>query len=224
MQDSSRTGWPHAPLVPALALLSLGAALLAGCTSRGATARNAATLYSVGGSVWGLAGSGLVLRNNGGDDLTVFAGGTFAFASNLASGATYDVRIAAQPASPPQTCWVKNGSGTVTRGAVTTVAVLCPSPWKKVVLGYEHTVGIRPDGTLWTWGWNLHGQLGDGTTVERHAPVQVGLDADWASIAAGEFHTVAVKADGTIWTWGWNVFGLLGDGLNSPQYTPEPIP
>ena len=83
--------------------------------------------YVVGGSVSGLSGSGLVLRDNGGDDLAVSANGTFSFATDLASGAAYRVSVAAQPTSPVQNCMVTNGTakGTVASAAVTTVAVVC---------------------------------------------------------------------------------------------------
>ncbi|WP_405238013.1 hypothetical protein [Lentisalinibacter orientalis] len=80
--------------------------------------------YSIGGTVSGLAGSGLTLRNNGGDDLAVSANGSFAFATEIDSGDTYSVTVATQPASPDQTCTVTNGSGTATAD-VTDVAVAC---------------------------------------------------------------------------------------------------
>ncbi len=81
--------------------------------------------YAVGGSVSGLLGMGLTLRNNGGDDLTVMADGTFVFPSSIASGQDYAVTVAAQPANPWQTCAVSAGSGTVAAGDVANVAVTC---------------------------------------------------------------------------------------------------
>jgi len=83
---------------------------------------NAAT---VGGRVYGLVGAGLVLRNNGGDDLSVTANGSVVFATPLSSGATYDVTVFAQPITPAQTCVVTDGSGTMSRGTVTTVIIAC---------------------------------------------------------------------------------------------------
>jgi alpha-tubulin suppressor-like RCC1 family protein len=81
--------------------------------------------YTVGGEVSGLAGSGLVLVNNGGDSLAVSANGPVTFASALAEGAGYRVTVLAQPTAPTQTCFVSGGSGTVTTANVTTVAVAC---------------------------------------------------------------------------------------------------
>ncbi|HET7133667.1 MAG TPA: hypothetical protein VFJ95_15545, partial [Gammaproteobacteria bacterium] len=66
--------------------------------------------YTIGGTVSGLAGSGLVLRNNGGNDLTVAANGAFVFAGGLADGATYAVTVRTQPSAPAQDCVVGNGS------------------------------------------------------------------------------------------------------------------
>ncbi len=82
-----------------------------------------------------------------------------------------------------------------------------PSPgaeWSVLSAGVVHTVALKTDGTLWAWGWNCYGQLGDGTTTDRHSPVQTGSDTDWADISAGAVHTVALKTDGTLWTWGYN--------------------
>ena len=87
--------------------------------------------YRVGGVVSGLAGTGLVLRNNGGDDLAVGTDGAFSFATSLPTGASYSVTVAGQPTGPSQTCTVSNGSGTVGSADVTTVVVTCltnPTP------------------------------------------------------------------------------------------------
>lgn len=84
-------------------------------------------LYTVGGTASGLAGSGLVLRNSGGDDLHVSADGTFAFATAVTSGTAYVVTVATQPTLPTQNCTVAHGSGTVGTANVTDVAVSCVS-------------------------------------------------------------------------------------------------
>jgi hypothetical protein len=83
--------------------------------------------HTVGGTVSGLAGSGLVLRNSGGDDLHVSADGAFAFATAVTSGTAYAVTIAAQPTLPTQNCTVVHDSGTVGTANVTDVAVSCVS-------------------------------------------------------------------------------------------------
>jgi hypothetical protein len=107
--------------------------LLAGCGG-GGTPHMPSTTYTVGGTVTGLSGSGLVLQNNGGSSLAVSLPGAFAFAEGLGSGAAYSVTVATQPYSPTQTCVVTNGSGTVATANVTNVAVGCtPTPFAALV-------------------------------------------------------------------------------------------
>ena len=81
--------------------------------------------YHVGGTVSGLAGTGLVLQDNGGDDLTITAGGAFTFPTTVASGATFTVSIKAQPTGPAQTCQLSSASGTIGTSDVTGVVVNC---------------------------------------------------------------------------------------------------
>lgn len=81
--------------------------------------------FAIGGTVSGLAGSGLVLQNNNGDDLRIAGNGPFQFAGLLASGAGYNVRVKIQPANPAQACAVTNNSGTVGNSSVTNIAVSC---------------------------------------------------------------------------------------------------
>jgi large repetitive protein len=81
--------------------------------------------FTVGGSVSGLSGSGLVLQNNGGDNLAIAASGVFSFANSITSGTPYNVSVASQPTNPSQTCTVTAGSGTVTNGNITNVSVSC---------------------------------------------------------------------------------------------------
>jgi hypothetical protein len=84
--------------------------------------------------------------------------------------------------------------------------------WQSVAARDYHTVAIQSDGTLWAWGYNYCGQLGDGTMGNKSSPVRVGLATNWQSVAAGGSHTVAIQRDGTLWAWGGNNVGQLGDG------------
>lgn len=84
-------------------------------------------IRSVGGNVSQLAGSGLVLQNNGGDDLPINSNGTFTFSSRLEDGAAYAVTVKSQPTNPGQTCTVNNGTGTLSGADQTSVAVVCAS-------------------------------------------------------------------------------------------------
>lgn len=80
--------------------------------------------------------------------------------------------------------------------------------------GRDHTLALKPDGTIWAWGSNFNGQLGVGSAVESiELPVQIGTANDWSDISAGGDNSYAIKTDGTLWAWGSNQFGQIGDGL-----------
>jgi hypothetical protein len=92
-----------------------------------------------------------------------------------------------------------------------------------MVGGYEYSLALRNDGTVWAWGDNYEGQLGDGTSTDRSTPVQVTGLTDATAIAAGSWHSLAVRADGTVWAWGDNYFGQLGDGTVIERWTPVQV-
>ena len=152
---------------------------------------------TISGMVSGLAGT-VVLQNTGGDTIELSANGSFAFETRFAIGAPYEVTVLAQPDSPSQTCVVSGGSGQVT-DAGTTIMVTCATTYSMVSAGGLHTCALRPDGTLWCWGGNSSGELGDGTTNTAGAPIQVGSERTWATVAAGQSHTCALRANGTLW-------------------------
>ena len=83
------------------------------------------------------------------------------------------------------------------------------------------TVIVRRDGTVWAWGSNEYGQLGDGSTIDSSVPVQVKNLTSVVGISAGHNHTVALRTDGTVWNWGSNEYGQLGDSI--PIYSPVPV-
>jgi alpha-tubulin suppressor-like RCC1 family protein len=87
-----------------------------------------------------------------------------------------------------------------------------------------HALAIKRDGTVWAWGRNVEGQLGDGTTSPHLTPIQVSGLTNVVAIAAGGAHSLAVKADGTVWSWGRNNEGQLGDGSTTPHLTPAQVP
>ncbi len=114
-------------------------------------------------------------------------------------------------------------SGTGTTTSVSQPApVLIGSGFAAVSAGTNHTVAVKQDGTLWAWGDNYYGQLGDGTATTRYVPAQIG--SGFAAVSAGSYlHTVAVKADGTLWAWGFNSNGQLGDGTTAQRSSPVQI-
>lgn len=84
-----------------------------------------------------------------------------------------------------------------------------------IAAGGLHSLALKSDGTVWAWGDNTYGQLGDGTNTARITPVKVTvLTGTVTAIAAGKYHSLALKSDGSVWAWGRNdnTYGQLGDG------------
>lgn len=95
--------------------------------------------------------------------------------------------------------------------------------WIAIAAGEQFSVGIKSNGTLWTWGYNNKGQLGDGTTTNRAIPVQIGTATNWAKVSASATNAFAIKADGTLWAWGDNQYGQLGDYSSEDRLTPVQV-
>ena len=89
-----------------------------------------------------------------------------------------------------------------------------------VATGHYHSLALRSDGSIWTWGLNANGQLGDGSTTNRTSPVKVSGTAAYTQIAAGRDMSYAVREDGTVWSWGQNNNAQLGDGTTTRRLTP----
>src|SRR3990167_9473446 len=89
--------------------------------------------------------------------------------------------------------------------------------------GYYHSLALKSDGTVWAWGWNGYGQLGDGTTTIRKTPVQVSGLSGIIDMAGGVGHGLALRSDGTVWAWGRNSDGQLGDGTGTERWTPVQV-
>ena len=95
--------------------------------------------------------------------------------------------------------------------------------WSSISCGYFHTVSIKTDGTLWSWGYNPFGQLGLNNTTYYSSPKQVGALTNWLSVSCGYFHTVSIKTDGTLWSWGRNNSGQLGLGNTTNYSSPKQV-
>ena len=111
-------------------------------------------------------------------------------------------------------------NNSITRSTPVTT-LLGGTNWKSIDCGYFHTVALKTDGTLWSWGANNFGQLGVNNTTNISTPVTTLLGGtDWKSIAGGGRYTVALKTNGTLWSWGRNDFGALGINDTTDRSTP----
>lgn len=85
---------------------------------------------------------------------------------------------------------------------------------RRIAAGYGHVIARKADGTLMAWGNNSEGQLGDGTTINRHSPVPVKDVTGVVSVAANQYFSLALKNDGTVWAWGTDFSGQIGDAMS----------
>jgi alpha-tubulin suppressor-like RCC1 family protein len=154
---------------------------------------------------------------------------TIAFGTNWKQVSTGSSHTAAIKTDGTLWAWGQNSSGRLgdntTTGRISPVqTVAFGTNWKQVSAGNQHTAAIKTDGTLWTWGRNNYGQLGDNYVTDKSSPVQtITFGTNWKQVSCAYTHTVAIKTDGTLWTWGRNNYGQLGDnsiiGKSSPVQT-----
>jgi alpha-tubulin suppressor-like RCC1 family protein len=90
--------------------------------------------------------------------------------------------------------------------------------------GDYHSARVKPDGTVRVWGYNVHGQVGDGSTTNRTSPVQVPGLSGVTALATGGYHNLALRQDGTLWAWGKNAQGQLGVEPISDRTSPVQVP
>jgi alpha-tubulin suppressor-like RCC1 family protein len=92
-----------------------------------------------------------------------------------------------------------------------------------IAAGWGFSMALKSDGSVWTWGSNSAGEVGDGTNWDRNVPTQVSTLSDIVKIAAGHYHALAMTSDGTVYAWGRNAEGQLGDGTTTNRSTPVQI-
>ena len=153
---------------------------------------------SVGGTVTGVKGTGLVLEDNGADDLTITADGSFTFKTLLLSNKAYSVTVKTQPSSPAQNCTVSNGSGTTGTANVTNVQVVCPIP--------TYTIGGQVVGLLGNGGgMELQDNGGDNLSITGNGPFTFATP-----ITFGSAYNVTIFTEPTTQSQICDVFGGAG--------------
>ena len=164
--------------------------------------------------------------------------GTYSTAKTVAitsatSGAT--IRYTTDGSTPTETAGTVYSTPLLVDRTLTLKAIAYRSGWTTsavtvgeyrrvgIATGVMHTLLAKSDGTVWTWGGNLEGQLGDGTTNSRSQPVRITGLPGVIAVAAGHYHSVALAADGTVRTWGRNFSGQLGDGTTTQRSAPVEV-
>jgi hypothetical protein len=104
------------------------------------------------------------------------------------------------------------GNGNTSPGTPFPTQVGTDSNWSNIAVDNKNSFAIKADGTLWAWGQNNFGQLGNGTQINLSVPTQITTDADWKVVASSYNTTIALKTDNSLYSWGSNQFGTLGNG------------
>jgi len=187
--------------------------------------------YSMGikedGTLWGW---GYTYNKGFGDDsppnrlipTEISGGGTWV---SVSSGRYSAARLAGLKADRSLWAWGAGsiGDGT-TGGAQIPTAIAIGERWASVSVGNEHTVGIKTNGSLWTWGVHANnGVLGGSSYGARLRPTAIAVGESWVSVSAGNHHTVGIKTDGSLWAWGMNNRGQLGDNTTNDRNVPTKV-
>ncbi|HEY4929644.1 MAG TPA: MBG domain-containing protein [Acidimicrobiales bacterium] len=149
--------------------------------------------------------------------VTAIAGGQFHALALASTGKVYG--------------WGYNGNGQLGNGLKTTPAnpVLAVFPSgvtaTNIAAGGYHSLAIGSDGNLYSWGYNVDGQLGDGNKTQHVKPQLVSMPSGVSAtaLAAGLYHSLAIGSDGKLYAWGYNLYGQIGDGTTTTQLLPEAI-
>lgn len=130
-------------------------------------------------------------------------------------------------------CWGNNANGatamnTTTGNTIVPTGVNGGGSWKTISVslsnGSNHSgCAIKSDDTVWCWGSNSYGNLGDGTTTQRIVPTAISGGGSWRLVEAGNMHSCGIKSDNTAWCWGYNSEGQLNDGTTTQRTSPTAV-
>lgn len=179
------------------------------------------TLWAWGDNFYGQLGDGFTVDKNIPTKITndtnweLVSAGTFHTLAIKTNGTLYS--------------WGRNQAGQLGDGNSTTTNTVVPTQvgldntWSKIAAGLSHSVASKTDGTLWTWGSNLQGQLGDNTLISKSTPTNISAIAGCEVVSKGQQHSVIKKTDGTLWSWGTNTSGQLGDDTTNQRLIPTAV-
>jgi len=178
------------------------------------------TLWAWGNNFWGVLGDGTNINKS-----TPIQIGTDTNWKVISNGMTH---VLALKVDGTLWSWGGGSFGTVGDGTNNNkrnfpLQIGTSNNWKSVSAGREHSLAIKTDGTLWAWGLNDYGQLGDGTTINKNTPIQIGTATNWKVATSGNWFSTALKTDGALWAWGLNDAGQLGDDTTIDKTAPTQI-
>ena len=185
------------------------------------------SLWAWGSNYYGQLGSTTNLGSGRANATPQQVAGTY---TQVAAGGAYSLAL---QANGTLWAWGTNSSGQLGNAIhygssdstnPTPTATGTALPTRSLAAGSNFGLAVRPDGTLWAWGDNTYGQLGDGTTTSSRVPHQAGPDHDWVQVTAGNQFGLGLKADGSLWAWGHNNLGQLGTTTNAGTSTANPAP
>lgn len=181
--------------------------------------RDGGTLWSWGRNNSGQLGTG---QNSSTINLTPKQIGTESNWSKISAGNAHNLAI---KTDGTLWAWGRNSDGQIGMGSNassfnTPQQIGTDTDWAFISAGDEFSLAIKTNGTLWAWGDNFFGQLGDTSTDDRNAPVQIGLATNWSIVSAGTQHALGLKTNGELWAWGTNNTARFSSTLPSFSYVP----
>jgi len=169
---------------------------------------NDGTLWAWGNNIFGVLGIGETSFSN-------FPNTQIGIGNNWSSKFSLKLHVLAIKTDGTLWAWGNNEIGQCgnntsgTSNYINSPQQITTDLWSEVATGFNYSLAIKSDGTLWTWGRNDYGQLGNGTTNFASIPTQVGTDSNWAKVFSYSTTSYAIKSDGTLWSWGGGS-GTLG--------------
>lgn len=184
--------------------------------------KNDGTLWGWGANSFGGIGDGTTANRS--SPVTVAGGGNWV---NVFSSiyTTFGIQVDGSLWGWGDNIYGKLGYSNIASGYSSPVSVINGIyDWSQISISGDSILGLRNDGSMWNWGKNDYGQLGDGTTVNKSSPVTIaGGGTTWKMIAAGVQTSFAIKTDGTLWSWGRGTFGVLGNNTTTNRSSPGTV-
>ncbi len=202
-----------------------GVVAIAGGFDHNLALASAGTVWAWGDNQYGELGNG----TNANSSVPVWVSG-FTGAIAVATGANHSLALTSDGTV---WAWGANATGALGNGGNGNLnAPVQVSGLSSVVAiaggGYpqsasDSSLALKSDGTVWAWGDNQFGELGNGSTSNSNVPVQVSGLSGVVAIAGGAYHSLALTSDGTVWAWGDNQYGQLGNGTNANSNVPVQV-